>query len=59
LAASIGSNFICCVPTTTSTTPAERLISFSPSCCATQPVTATIGSRPSSRLVSLISPSRV
>ena len=45
---SIGSRRIACVPTMTSATPGDRLRSASPSCCATQPATATIGSCPCS-----------
>ena len=45
---SIGSRRIACVPTMTSATPGERLRSAAPSCCATQPATATIGSCPCS-----------
>ena len=44
---SIGSRRIACVPTMTSATPGDALAACaSPSCCATQPATATIGSWP-------------
>ena len=45
-----------CVPTMMSATPAERLRMPSPSCCATQPATATIGSWPLSAAISRSSP---
>ena len=45
---SIGSRRIAWVPTMTSATPGERFRIAAPSCCATQPATATIGSWPCS-----------
>src|SRR5207247_1739005 len=56
---SIGSLRIACVPTMTSVTPGARLRIVSPSCCATQPATATIGSWPISCAICRSSPSRV
>ena len=56
---SIGSRRIACVPMTTSATPGDRLKMAAPSCCATQPATATIGSCPCSAASSRSSPRRV
>jgi len=60
LSTSVGSIFRRCVPTMTSMTwPFDFLRSVCPSCCATQPATATTGLRPVSCSRTRNSPRRV